>query len=600
MLVIAAFAVQASSATAACSGPELAAFERAVRDELLCRSRALRTADPAPCTPRPAPQCAAAELAEVLELLGGEVEHQDDARLQARCQVATYRAAHRFLRHRLRERLRGERRQRRSAAGMRLERRCQVEVVGPPGSHLPRLGGACGDAAPGEGSVDPAALRRCLRPQLERIANSLLGAGPVRPNLLLIVTDDQHPAALSSLDGIAERIFERGLSFANAFTTTPVCAPSRAGILTGMHAPRHGVSANIIADDNGQPSDGALAFDDSATIASRLAAAGYVTALHGKYMNSYRFLSPYVPPGWDDWRVFVGDNGNFFDYSLNENGSEVDYGASEADYSTDVIAAHSLRFVEEQAENPFFLVFAPFAPHEPSIPAPRHEGALSGLPPWRPPSWGDVELAGKPNWFRFFATPADRLADNDPAVIQQLESLLAVEERTLELLDRLEELGLTDNTVVVFTADHGLLWGEHRWTTKLVAYEESIRIPLALRYPLGWGRHTSERIALNLDIAPTLASLARLDDVPDLDGRDLTEILDDPADWRSEFVIQHFEGGFTVPPWDCLRTESLKLVRHRDADDELYNLDDDPYEQHNLANDPAWADPLADLRERLR
>jgi len=201
-----------------------------------------------------------------------------------------------------------------------------------------------------------------------------------RPSFVLVITDDQHPAAINVMSTTLTEVAGRGVEFTNAFTTTPICAPSRANILKGQYPTTHGVTSNGKRQPDGSMGNAIAAFDDSSTLATWLDDAGYTTALMGKYINHYDKLSPYIPPGWDEWYAFVDDSDTFFDYTLNENGRHVRYRHAAEDYATDVLARHAVNFIRHHAGTPFLLVLAFPAPHSPSYPAPRHKGRLANLP----------------------------------------------------------------------------------------------------------------------------------------------------------------------------------------------------------------------------
>ena len=428
--------------------------------------------------------------------------------------------------------------------------------------------------------------------------------GRARPNVLLIITDDQHPRALDSMPNVLAQIAARGARFDNAFASTPICAPSRASILTGLYPASHGVHSNGIQQEDGTWGDAAAAFEDSSTLATWLDQSGYATALVGKYLNHYHDLSPYVPPGWDEWYVFVEDAGLFFDYTLNENGTHVRYGSDDADYATDVLAGHALDFVERHSDEPFFLVLSFSAPHSPSTAAPRHRGELAKLPPWRPPSWSEPVAESKPGWLRQLTRSVEDagLAERTRHRVSQLEALLSVDEAIGKLLRLLDERGVGDETIVVFTADHGLHWGEHRWTGKQLPYEESIRVPLLVRYPGRWpaaSRHAE--LALNVDIAPTILQLTGVRPDRASEGRSLVGLAGETGGgWREAVLLEHFAGGFLVPPWRAVRSGRHKLVRSGVGFWELYDLEADPYELRNLAKDPAYVKTRRRLARHLR
>ncbi len=588
--------VPAAGRGACTDAADLTQFEKALRRTLACASRRLRSGEHRFCKNQPPPPCGREEIAEIAGLLQTNSGGVRPGSPQARCQAATFRAAHRYVRWRTRERRLNLRRQRRSLHAMRLRDHCDVQTVGAPPGLLPSWGGSCAHLTSEAGQpIGGSEVTRCLRVALEGIVNSVLGQPALQPNVVLIVTDDQHPAANDVLPSVSQ-LARQGVRFTNAFATTPICAPSRASILTGQLPETHGTTQNVELDGNGN----VKLLDDSSTLATWFGDAGYQTALVGKYLNGYELAPPHVPKGWDEWRVFVNDTNNFFDYSLNENGTVVDYGSEPGDYSTDVLARHALDFVTANAASPFFLMLAPFAPHSPSTPAPRHLGALSGRPPWRPPSWGETDFLDKPAWLRFFSTRPDQLAAFDAEIAMQLESLLSVDEAIDALMTRLDELGVRDNTIVLFTADHGIQWGEHRWTTKQVAYEESIRIPMVISYPLGLPDAAElPDLVLNIDVAPTLTALSGVVADIEADGRSFADLAGEAIEWRSDFAIRHFEGGFTVPPWDAIRTTTHKYVRHHDDSDELYDLMADPYELDNKATDPGHTNILESLSTLL-
>jgi len=421
------------------------------------------------------------------------------------------------------------------------------------------------------------------------------------PNIILIVTDDQHPAALGHMP-VLSRLAEEGIHFRNAFTASPVCVPSRVSILTGQHPSTHGVKSNASAEERREDRTDIMAFDDRSSLATWLHDAGYRTGLFGKYLNRYQEISPHIPPGWDEWVVFVENHGLYFDYSLNVNGEVVGFGERPEDYSTDVLAGYALDFVGGDDGRPFFLMFAPAAPHDPSKPAPRHQSELLDLPPWRPPNWNEADVSDKSAWFRVLTAPVgeEGLAERTRGRIRQLQSLLAVDEAVAAMIAALDRAGIADETVLIFTADHGLGWGEHRWTGKRLPYEEAIRVPLVLYAPDRWRAPQSfDELVLNVDLAPTIAELARVRPALPVDGASLLSLIAGrSADWRSDFAVRHFPGAFLVPDWDALRTARFKYIR-RGRNEELYDLDKDPFELESVAGDPAYDEIRRDLAARL-
>jgi arylsulfatase A-like enzyme len=342
------------------------------------------------------------------------------------------------------------------------------------------------------------------------------------------------------------------------------------------------------------------AFDDSSTVATWLHDAGYRTSLVGKYLNGYG-TDPFVPPGWDDWHAFIGSG--YFDYRLVENGSVRSYGTADSDYLTDVLAAKAVDFIATADDRPFFLYFAPFAPHDPATPAPRHAGRFAGTPPWRPPAWNEADVSDKPTWLMDQPPlSSDQVVFADGLYERMLESLLAVDDAVAAILRALDEAGRTDDTVVVFTSDNGLSLGEHRVVGKQCPYDECLRVPLVVRYPRAvTAARTDSRLAANVDLAPTLAELAGTTPAGPVDGVSLMAILDGSASpWRDDLLAEQFS--IFPPAYAAVRSARYKYVEylHDATQIELYDLTADPNELTSRHADPAYAPVRAALAARLR
>src|SRR6266851_1146899 len=370
---LSAWALAADPAAARCiTRADLAALGASLGGALACAERALR--GEIACTSPPPPACAGTAAADAAALVfatpPGPLADRTALSAQLRCQHAIVRAARHFVAARAAERLAGQRAEGRSrrSTGPILER-CTVPVEqDASGQALPELGGPCaGVVGPAGAVVDPERLVQCLRPALERIVNEIAPAA-LSPNILVVLTDDQRWDTLGYMDTVVRQLVERGVTFENSFATTPVCCPSRSSLYSGEYAHHHGNLGNDIPY-------GAVAFPDASTLAVWLSRAGYRTALFGKYMNGNFRLAPTVPPGWDAWQTFVqdgdqpGSDAVYYDYTLNEDGTLIPYGHADADYSTDLLKRRTLRFITANAALPFFVVYAPFAPHEPAIPA---------------------------------------------------------------------------------------------------------------------------------------------------------------------------------------------------------------------------------------
>jgi arylsulfatase A-like enzyme len=401
----------------------------------------------------------------------------------------------------------------------------------------------------------------------------LAPAAGAQPNVILIVTDDQRWDTIGYMPTVQAELAGKGVTFSNAFAVNPVCCPSRASILTGQWSHTNGVWGIQ------GPFGGFGVFADQATLPVWLDAAGYETMLAGKYLNGY-FDASYVPPGWDEWFAHTMNENAYFNWSASDNGTEVTFGDEPADYATDVIAVRATEFIH-RAEDPFFLYFAPKAPHydvSGSVtPAPRHVGAYAGLEPWDSPSVNEPSVDDKPRYVRRQGfIKAERIAELRQ---DQLESLLAVDEAIAAMLAALDETGKLADTLIVFTSDNGFGWGEHRRMNKVAPYEESIRVPFIVRWDaLSITQRTEPKLALNTDVARTVAAAAGLD--VRTEGRSLLRLVSNPQQsWRRRFVIEsNLWPDRRVPPYCGFRSERWKYVQYETGEEELYDLVRDPYE----------------------
>ena len=397
-----------------------------------------------------------------------------------------------------------------------------------------------------------------------------------------------------------DQLVGHGVTFANAFVSTPLCCPSRATILTGQYAHGTGVYSN------GGANGGFKAFDDSSTLATWLHSGGYKTGLVGKYLNGYS--GTYIPPGWDRWIAFDSQP-DYFNYELNVDGNLQRRGGNPEDYATDVLATYASDFIRSAGDGPLFLYFAPFVPHAApgtplgATPAPRDVGALDGLHRWRPPNYNESDVTDKPPWIR--AGPrftANASARGDTFRQEQLEALLSADEAVARIIAALRDTGRLANTLVVFMSDNGIAWGEHRRLGgKTVPYEENIRVPLVIRYDrLRLTKRSDERLAVNVDIAPTLTAAAGVS-APGAEGLNLLPVLagDDPS-WREDFVLERSRPRGKIPSYCGVRSQRYKYVQYITGFEELYDLTVDPFELNNRANDPLLRGRLLDLRQRVR
>lgn len=594
VLVLLVVAATRGEAEGRCTAPaDLIRFEKSVRVTLECAERQLFRVPPPPCAAPAPPDCATAEHEALRQLVYGAAPPgiSDPTSGGAACQKALSQAAVSYLRRRVPDRLLGRRRAPLQRFLRKVEQRCaNAGVVAIGGGRLPAVGETCAPLS-SSGTIDAAALGRCLSARMEAILDAAVPAA-MRANVIVVLTDDQRADSIDLMPTVLSQIAGRGIRFRQAMTTTSLCSPSRASILTGLYAHNHGIVSNSSILTGGH------AYDHENVVAGWLRGAGYRTALFGKYLNNVATLGAYKPAAWDEWQVFTGDGDNYRGYGLNSNGQIVQVGTAENDYSTDRMARETQRFLRDHADEPFFVLYSPYAPHAPYMAAQRHVGRFAALPPSRPPNFRPADVSLKPAWVQYMKgiTSPDATA-LDQSLRSHLETLLAVDEAVGAISRTLDQLGLTDNTLVLFLSDNGLHFGEQWWGSKFTSYEESVRIPFALRYPARYPLpQDRDEIVLNVDVAPTIAAAAGVTP-PAVNGMDLFALLDGTVAPRED-ALHESVSDFIAVPNQALRTSEWKYI-HSDAPsgvvEELYDLTADPYELANLALDPE----LQDLKQEL-
>lgn len=415
-----------------------------------------------------------------------------------------------------------------------------------------------------------------------------------RPNIVVVLTDDQRADTLEHMPAVQRLLVQKGTRYTQAMVPTSLCCPSRATILTGRYAHSTRVFGN--GDVGGARHGGWARFfrtgAEQQTMAVKLRSAGYRTAMFGKYLNyfgrySQRLVGPgYVPPGWDEFAVLMSSHGSYVNYRLSDGTS---YGDAPQDYSTDVFRDRATDFVRRAPlTQPLFLFVAPFGPHAPYKPAPRHLDAMQGvLPPYTPKTLYQ-RRGTMPRWMA--AREGFSQEDVDLVRQRQHEALLSIDEAVESIHQSLVDTGRDRNTLYVFTSDNGYFWGEHRIIGKDSPYKDSTYVPMVLR----WDGHvpagtSSSRIVLNVDLAETITRAAG---VPmRTDGLDM---LGDKR--RSGFGLEAMEGYHKRPAYCGWRTKNRMFVRWATGERELYDYRLDPDEQRNLADRPAWAK----VRKRMR
>lgn len=448
-------------------------------------------------------------------------------------------------------------------------------------------------------------------------------ANQTRPNIVFILVDDLDATASPFWDVMTQTktlLRERGVTFTNAFAPTPICCPARSSILTGKYGHNTGVLTN--AGEFGGWETFVRNGNEERTVAVSLKNAGYKTALMGKYLNGIEADPTHIPPGWSEWYGFTDNNSYYgYNYTINENGTIVHYGNSDADYNTDVLRGKAVDFIhraEADDAQPFFLYLAPTAPHLPLPPARRHRDnpykfALSP----RTPNYNEVDISDKSPWLRISGDKRAGFvrAYNDTDYRNRMGSLYAVDEMIADIYQTLAARGELENTIIVFTSDNGYNLGSHRLLNKMVPYEESIRVPLIIA-GAGITPRTETRMTLETDFAPTFLDLAGLSIPNDtttanfMDGQSLATLLtgEQPAEWREDVVLQYRTDGLTdgigaelppgatiygvpidVPSFKAVRTQNHLYVEwYNDSEltsfqaAELYDLTQDSFQLNNL------------------
>lgn len=415
-----------------------------------------------------------------------------------------------------------------------------------------------------------------------------------QPNVVVIMTDDQTLEQLRVMPATTAFFDANGVTFDNFVTSFAMCCPSRATFLTGQYALNHGVLGN------GAPRGGYYALDHTNTLPVWLQAAGYRTILAGKYLNGYHALE--IPPGWTDWQGWLSNE--YYNYSVNDNGTKVFYGSDPDDYQTDVLADRAIESIEESAAagDPFFLYVSAHAPHNETgaVPpaAPRDEGTFATEPLPMGPAFNEADLSDKPAYIQELSSLSPSSVEEITSYYRgELESLLAVDDMVDRVVTRLTELDLLDSTVLMFTSDNGKMHGEHRMPDgKAVPYQESIQVPLLVAGPgFPAGVHVAEQTA-NVDLASTIVALGGAVAARDVDGVDLRDVVATPQAYADRAVlIERYDA-------DCfegVRTPQYMYARYATGEEELYNLVTDPAQLQNLADRQGVAAVKADLSARV-
>lgn len=392
-----------------------------------------------------------------------------------------------------------------------------------------------------------------------------------RPNVVLVVVDDQRAreGTLGVMPDTRRWLKRHGTTFTRAFSTTPLCCPSRASIFTGRYAHNHGVFTN-----QGKPK-----FDHDYTLQAYLDDAGYRTALAGKFFNDWPLKQR--PPHFDRWALFDGGYNNRT-YNLQGEMRTV------STYSTRFLGTKTLDFLEafeRRDPKPWFVYVAPYAPHAPFIPSEAHEG--SEVPGWNGnPAVFEKDRKDKPEYVRIRHETYKTWRKNRRKQLRTLKAVDTMMSRIQVALRRLDE---NCRTLVIYMSDNGYMWADHGLYDKGAPYTPSIRIPMLMRLPGQKRPKTNGSLVGNIDVAPTILDAAGLSTAPGhpMDGRSLLEA--DPE--RDRILTEYRNSGniWTPPTWASIRTKRWQYVEYfRDGKRifrEYYNLKKDPWQLRNLLGD---------------
>jgi arylsulfatase A-like enzyme len=460
-------------------------------------------------------------------------------------------------------------------------------------------------------------------PLATRAANAHSSRRRVAPNIVFIMTDDQRQDAMSAYGNQIlrtpnmDRIGTGGIRFTESFVTNSLCAPSRASILTGLYSHAHGVITN---------GGGPLFYQqpglrtDQLTFPHLLRQAGYQTALIGKWhLRS-------GPTGFDRWVIFPSQ-GIYHDPDMIAGVGDVPLSDGVhlrlRGHADDVVGDQALEFLRTRPSGrPFCLLYQFKSPHRAWQPAARFEDTFADVDIPLPRTYEDrldaealhnaeMALADMPDFTERGVDPTLPLETRKRLNLEHLVKnyyrvLLSVDENVGRLLDTIEELGIAEDTIVVYTSDNGFFLGEHGLFDKRLMYEPSIRVPLLIRYPrLGISPHVdAAHMVLNIDIAPTLLELAGIPVPGWMHGQSLVPLLEGRAvPWRDAFLYEFFE----YPAEHCIRkhrgirTARWKLLHFWEQPEEweLFDLENDPEETTNLALRNEQAEIREEMKQRL-
>jgi len=432
-----------------------------------------------------------------------------------------------------------------------------------------------------------------------------------KQNFIFIYTDDQRYDCLGVVQEEQgdkarfpwlktpnlDRLAEEGVRFRNAFVAHSLCTPSRASFLTGQYTHRHKIFTNFTNFPKDMPHWGSL-----------LTEAGYQTAYVGKWHMGEQGGQR---PGFSYSASYLGQ-GEFFNCPFEINGKKTQTKGWVDDVATD----YALDFIRENKEDNFAVAIGYKSAHVPFLPPGRHEDTYTSGEKMGPPQnvtdmpvyLGRVHLA-RPEHLK----PYGNVLTKD--YINYFRSLSAIDDNVGRIMAFLEEQGLDDNTMIIYSSDNGYHFREHGIGDKRSAYEVSMRVPMLVwQSGMTAGGSVSDAMVLNIDVAPTILDMAGLDIPEQMQGKSWKPLLNNQsASVRDQFLYEYFFSYTDITDYEiqtanppitpnivALRTDDTKLITYPGRDwVELFDLKNDPYERTNLAEDPAYSELLKEMQRKL-
>ncbi len=479
-----------------------------------------------------------------------------------------------------------------------------------------------------------------------------------RPNILFIMTDDHASHAMSCYGSRInetphlDRIANEGMRFDNCFCTNSICTPSRAVILAGTYNHVNRVTTLTTHMDN-----------SLLTYPKLLQQAGYRTAIFGKWHLGQG--PQHCPTGFDDWAVLPGQ-GLYHDPVFIFPGPNGGTKRTLKGYATDLITDMCIDWINaRREEGPFCLMCHHKAPHRPWDPDDKHARLYDGIDIPEPETFNDdyanraaaaaaakmrietdlhrrdLKVEPPPGLVGRELNEWQRIVDMEMEIESEgrrrklsgqelkqwkyqryikdyLRCIASVDDNVGRLLDTLDELGLAENTIVIYTSDQGFFLGDHGWYDKRFMYEESLRMPFVVRYPREIEPGSVNRdIALNVDFAPTFLDYAGVDAPDAFQGASFRPLLQGatPDDWQQSLYYRYWmhKAHHNVYAHYGVRTLRHKLIYYygqaldqpgavdepTEPEWELFDLEKDPYELNSVYHDPAYADVVKELKDEL-